>query len=303
MPDPHNDMEALKSEMDILTFRAEAAERLAAFDKLIREAESSKRSLEFTARFLGIGTLGGILALITLLFTFDHYFNGKISAQMHKWNDLDSGLSMIHMGQWSDALQKFYFVYTQQITQSDEEYRSVLFDPFLLTLASTSKPIERSWEGQNAWYLLRRDNAFKAAFLSRAQDQWDEPYCNNMFLCMLKFESKPDSLDTIDNYLQTALRRAPISSSKAEHLFQLGMESLARHHIDDAKKYLEQASESDSSKFNPNDWVQCLNKFEHDDLTFKMWCRYTERMREESGSRDKDFGQEFAELKSTFLQK
>jgi hypothetical protein len=299
-------MEVLKAEKDLLTFRVEAAERLAALDKVIREAELSKRSLQFTVRFLGIGTLGGIVALVALWFALDHYVDGKISAQMQKWNDLNLGLSLIRENRWSDALIKLDLVYKQQIKQvlSDEEYRSVLFNSLLWTLASTSNPIEPSlWEGQSTWYRLSQDSSFKAEFLNRTPDQWDETYCNEMFLCTLKFESRPDSLGTIDKYLQTALTRAPIPGSKADHFFQLAMASLAKHNIDDAKDYLRKASENDPSKFNPNDWTQRLNKFKDDALEFKMWRGYTERVREELGSRDRDFDSEFAELTSRITSK
>jgi hypothetical protein len=320
MPDSRNDIEVLKAENEVLKFRVDAAERLAALDKLIQDGESSNRFLQSTIKFLGIGSIGGLIALIFSAFALwpklDNHidrqiaahmqeWNTQIAAQMQKWSDLDVGFGSIHENRWAEALTKLGAVYDLQVKRrasdkDDKEYRSLLFSTLLWVLASTSEltPDRHAWKGEWMWNTLCGDSLFQTEVINRARETWDEAYCNKMLLCTLKFEKQRNVPKNVRDYLMAAFNTAPVDSSKAEHSFQLAMECLAENKIDEAQTQLEKASEKDSQRFK--DMSNFLTAFKRAP-EFTMWCIYTERLREKSNSGEKDFDSEFDELAHKYV--
>jgi hypothetical protein len=105
----------------------------------------------------------------------------------------------------------------------------------------------------------------------------------------------------VREYLKTALDKAPVRTSKADHEFELAMESLAADHSEDVKNYLEQASRDDPSRFE--DLPDALSKFK-DEATFTMWCTYTTGLNKmDVGSSAKDFATEFKDLITQLSEK
>jgi hypothetical protein len=295
MSDPSDEIKSLKADNELLKFKAQASEQLLVHEKLIRELTFYTSIVKYALAALGLGSLG---AVVLFWPSVSRQIDKDVADQMQKWNDLDAAFSLTLEHRWHEALdglKKVFENHVQKNKSLDSAYRSSVYDALVLTLASTSEPVgSLTWNGEQAWRDLGEDPAFKVQFLNRARDKWDEGYCNQMFLCTLKFGARNTSLKTVHEYLERALEKAPVKTSMADHEFELAMEALAANHSEDVQSHLEKASGYDPSRYK--DLPDALRKFK-DELTFKMWCTYTAGLNErDMGSGIKDFESKFDEL-------
>jgi hypothetical protein len=267
-----SEIDALKAENELLKFKTESAERIAAHEKLIREVEGYKRILRSTLMFLGIGSLGGILTLRPIL---NNYVDGQISAQVKKWNELEACIADAREARWQPALKKLRSVYQNEAAsqnKSDADFRTLLFNTLVYVLASTNERISdgQRWQGEDEWKELCQDKEF----LNRAEVQIDEPYCNQMFFCTLKFYKERDVLECIRSYIHAALRIIAEDRSKAPHYFDLAMTDLIAGNPTSALRNLREASDKDPSTYQ--DLVTYLTTFKNS-VQFMMWSICAER--------------------------
>jgi hypothetical protein len=283
MSDSNNEIESLKAENELLKFKVESAERLTAHEKLIREVERYKHFLQSALMFFGLGSLGGILALIAALIALpailNNYLDQQIAAQVRKWNDLDTCIAVVREARWRVALKNLKTVYQKEVKlakTSDQDYRSLLFNTLVFVLSSTNERMldGQRWQGEDEWNELCQDSAFRDEFLTRSEDNMDETYCNEMFYCTLKFYKEPNVLERVRAYIREALHTIAEDRSKAPHYFDLAMADLVAGDPASALRNLKEASDKDPSTYQ--DLSNYLNTFKNS-VQFTMWHLCAER--------------------------
>ena len=298
MPDSSNNPEAIRSSLDAfaaerkeafssfetayLKFRAEAAEHLAAHERLIGELERYKKLVLWVLGFFGIASFGGIISLaVALSLWLDSRLDGKVSARIKKWNDLEVGSGLVVEGRWLDAEEFLMKAYRQYVgpqgDQSDPQYRSLLFNNLLHAFASINVPAPdgQHWLGEDDWNELEaKGSVFRGEVQNRnpgSNPGRDETYYNELFLCTLKYYRESDVLDCIRNYLKGAEDQAASPLSRAPHEFEFAMAAVATGQTDEAVKHLRQASDIDQSDYDFEDAAVKLTSYQNDP-EFKMWC-------------------------------
>jgi hypothetical protein len=289
MPDSKDNRELgeqtiLKAELEnaLLKFRADSAERLTAHQALIQEANLYKWLLRCIFSVLGLGTIGGIIAL----FNLNTYLDQRIAAQLESWQALEGTVELSRDGRWPEAREKLIDIY-HHLNNSSSEYRSLLFRTLFRVLASIAEPQsdEETWVGETDWNELKDNQTFKREVIEQ-QSKRDESYYNQIFLCTLKF-AKENSLELMRKYRTGALDTVGEIRSKAAHYFDLGMIDLlvpdqagAESQVDEACSNLDKAFKIDPEHFT-FDTSANLDKYFgsfKNRLDYQMWHRCAKRL-------------------------
>jgi tetratricopeptide (TPR) repeat protein len=229
-----------------LEFKLAAAESLAAHEKLITQLRGYRSTLNVIIAFLGIGGIVGIWKAGSWI---QSYVDARIAARVEKADLLQQAISYAHGGQWSyalDALKDVFENYKADGYKGSKEMRRLLYLNIVWVLGQIDdwNKKNETWAGEQLWKQINEDAHF-ASFLDGQNHQADDAFDSNMAFCVLRFVKTADMPETARQYLQHSLDSTRTKLGSAPHLFALGMLSVMKGQIAEAKKKIQEAAEAD----------------------------------------------------------
>lgn len=256
-------------ELELLKYKAK--EEINTLVDSYKNTLSELDKYKWALRFIFVALLGG--SIFGVMKAQD-YIDNRIAHRVEKMDRLYFAVSLANTQQWRDSLVEFDVLWEDFKSTSfkpTNQYKSFYYLNLIWVLSNLEEYLPNgSIVGQPQWDRLQEDNDFIREFMTSNQWENSSTVNNNLGLCLLKYDKKDKTINSIKNYFQKSYDVAKTNIEKAANIHGLSVIDIIENKKNHATEKIREAAKLNPAVFNPDIYKTNLEYY-FDSTEFKSW--------------------------------